>query len=111
MVVEWIFSRFGLDKVPQAGLCSLIRSEVTDRMGSTMGDHIMHGDTTSAASRLVDRSKDTLFAIIRKGLIPEPQRDRWGRYIWSEADVERVKQVLANPRRSGPRRRTTAGTA
>jgi DNA-binding transcriptional MerR regulator len=41
-----------------------------------------------------------LHNLIRRRLIPEPERDSSSRYLWTEEDLERARQALGIDRRT-----------
>lgn len=55
--------------------------------------------STTEVGRLVGTTPGNLLAAIRNGKLDPPERDRWGRYVWGEADIERARAALLNDRR------------
>jgi len=53
-------------------------------------------------AREVGRGEDTLRRMEKAGLIPSPKRDRAGRRLYSDADVETIKRVVLTPRQLHP---------
>jgi DNA-binding transcriptional MerR regulator len=51
---------------------------------------------TQAARRLAGVSHHRLVHLIRVGQFEPPAKDETGRYTWTEADVERLRQVAAS---------------
>jgi hypothetical protein len=68
--------------------------------------------TTRAAAEL-GKTYMQLYALIRYGKIPTPERDSSGDLIWSDADMARARQALAllEKRRKRPAQETAAGAA
>lgn len=49
-----------------------------------------------AAADLIGVSYPTLMRLIQGRKIPPPRKDESGDYIWVEADLKRIRTVLAN---------------
>jgi hypothetical protein len=57
---------------------------------------------TPVAARELGISYHQLIGLIRYDKIAPPDRDSSGDYLWSDADLERVRSTLATMRRSKP---------
>lgn len=66
---------------------------------------------TNAVARLLKMNFGTLNNIVRQKRIPAPERTTDGTYLWSEQDVENVRELLRARAlwRQGKRALATAG--
>lgn len=51
---------------------------------------------SGAVTRLLGVPYYTLFEMMRGGHLQPPQKDSSGQFVWTEADLERARQAVAN---------------
>jgi hypothetical protein len=57
---------------------------------------------TPRAARELGITYSHLMSLLRYGRLAPPERDDSGDYLWTDADLERARQALADGRRSKP---------
>ncbi len=71
-----------------------------------IANHIYHGArmTTAEAARWLHITTTALFAGVRTGRFPRPEKDRRGKYLWTREALAAIRCVLeAGMRRSSRR--------
>jgi len=51
---------------------------------------------SGAAARLLGVSYHVLFELMRGGHLEPPHKDSGGQFVWTEADLERARQAVAD---------------